>query len=549
MKHALKIVGIVIAVLIVIALVLPLLINVNAFRPQIEQELSAALARQVKLGDLKLSILGGSVSAADLSIADDPAFSKQPFIQAKALDVGVELVPLIFSKTLKVTNLTLDQPQVSLLRDAKGRWNFSSLSAKSGAAPAAQPQAAAPMEKAANKGKAAAASSNPNLSVGKLEIKNGSVTMANVSTHAKPQVYQSVNITVQDFSFTSNFPFTLSANLPGGGNVKLDGAAGPIAAADAALTPLQANITVNKLDLAASGFVEPASGIAGIVDFNGTVTSDGRQARSSGTASVDKLKVSPKGSPAGRAVDVKFATTHELEKQSGELTQGDVTIGKALAKLTGTYQMEPESTVLNMKLNAPNMPVDDLEAMLPALGVTLPSGSSLKGGTLSANFTITGPVDKLVINGPIQLANTTLAGFDLGSKMSAISALSGAKTGSDTVIENFSTDAHVAPDGISTQNVDLNLPALGVITGSGTISPQNALDYHMSAKLSGSAVGGIAQLAGMGGKNATIPFFIQGTTADPKFVPDVKGMLSSQFGQGPGNVVNSITGLFGKKKK
>jgi AsmA protein len=221
-----------------------------------------------------------------------------------------------------------------------------------------------------------------------------------------------------------------------------------------------------------------------------------------------------------------------------------------VAKLTGGYQIEPAATVLNLKLAADNMPVDDLETLLPALGVTLPAGSRLEGGTLTANFAISGPLDKLVINGPVQLANTKLAGFDLGSKMSAISSLSGAKTGQDTTIQNFSTDAHVAPEGIQTQNVNLNIPAIGVITGNGTISPQNALNYQMNAKLSGSLVGGLTQLAGLGNKNATIPFSIEGTTSDPKFVPNVKGMLSNQFksaGQG-NNVVNSITGLFGKKK-
>jgi AsmA protein len=205
-----------------------------------------------------------------------------------------------------------------------------------------------------------------------------------------------------------------------------------------------------------------------------------------------------------------------------------------------------------MKLNAENMPVDDLVATLPAMGVVLPSGSSLKGGTLTANFTMVGPVDKLVINGPVKMENTKLAGFDLGSKMSAISALTGAKTGSDTTIQNLSADAHVAPDGISTQNVNLNIPALGVVTGSGTISPQNALNYKMAAKLSGGVAGGLMQVAGMGSKNGSIPFFIQGTTSDPKFVPDVKGMLGSQLGgatQNPANIVNGLGGLFGKKKK
>jgi AsmA protein len=389
--------------------------------------------------------------------------------------------------------------------------------------------------------------------VGKLSVKNGTLSMANISTHEKPQVYTNVNITVQNFAFNSQFPFTMSAGLPGGGSMKLDGHAGPIAASDASLTPLQAKINVNALDVEKSGLVDPASGLGGIVDFNGNISSDGHQAQASGNATVAKLKASLKGSPAPKPVELKFNTTYDLQKQSGPLAT-DVSVGKAVAKLTGTYQIEPAATVLNTKLAADNMPVDDLETLLPALGVTLPAGSHLQGGTLTANLNITGPVDKLVITGPVQLANTKLAGFDLGSKLSAISALSGAKTGQDTIIQNFSTDAHVAPEGIQTQNVNLNIPALGVITGNGTISPQNALNYQMNAKLSGSVIGGLSQLAGLGNKSATIPFFIQGTTSDPKFVPNVKGMLSNEFnptaqGQSPGNLMNSITGLIKKKPK
>ena len=104
----------------------------------------------------------------------------------------------------------------------------------------------------------------------------------------------------------------------------------------------------------------------------------------------------------------------------------------------------------------------------------------------------------------------------------------------------------------------LVIPAIGTLTGSGTVSPQNALDYKMTASLSGSVATGLSQLAGGSGKGASIPFFIQGTASDPKFVPDVKGMLGSQLGnrlggQVPGGqnakgVVNSLTGLFGKKK-
>ena len=137
---ALKIVGIVVVILLLIAIALPFLINVNSFRPKLESELTDALGREVKVGNLSLSILSGSVSAEDLSIADDPAYSKDPFIRAKSLKVGVEVMPLIFSKTLHVTDITLDQPEIALLRDASGKWNFSSLGNKSAkAAPASGP--------------------------------------------------------------------------------------------------------------------------------------------------------------------------------------------------------------------------------------------------------------------------------------------------------------------------------------------------------------------------------------------------------------------------
>jgi len=563
MKRALKIVGIIVGILILIALVLPFVINVNSFRPRIESELTTALGRKVSVGNLVLSIWSGSLSADDIAIADDPTFSNSPFIRAKSLGVGVEVMPLIFSKTLHITDLTLTDPQVSLLRARSGRWNFSTIgkaAPQKNAAPPKQAAAPASTEKSSSPAESNSDQSfQQNLSVGKLSIKDGVVSIGDTGNASKARVYKNVNVTVKDFAFSSQFPFTLSADLPGGGTIKLDGNAGPINPSDAAATPLQAKLNLKSLDLAASGFVDPSSGISGVANFDGTVNSDGKQANSSGHATTDKLKLSPKGSPAPKTVNLQYATTYDLEKQNGRLTQGDVTVGKAVAKLSGTYDLQGESANLNMKLNADNMPVDDLESMLPALGVTLPSGSSLQGGTLSSDLTINGPVSKLVITGPVKLVDTKLHGFDLGSKMSAISALAGIKSGQDTAIQNFSSDVHVAPSGIQTQNINLVVPTIGTLTGNGTINPENALDYKMTAALSGTSVSSVSQLAGMSGKGASIPFFIQGTAANPKFVPDVKGMLGSQLGnrlgsQVPGgqngqHVVNSITGLFGKKKK
>ena len=535
MKTVLKIIGIVVALLIVVAIALPFLVNVNSFRPQIESSLSSALGRPVKVGNLSLSIFSGSLEADQLSIADDPKFSSAPFIQAKTLRVGVELLPLIFSKQLNVTRLLIDRPEIALLRDRDGVWNFSSL----GNQPA----------KTAEK-----TSSTPaNVNVAKLELTDGTVTLGSTTGKRKPIVYDKVNVELRNFSFTSTFPVIASARLPGGGSLKIDGSAGPINSTDTALTPVQAKVTLNKLDLAQSAFVDPVLGIAGSADFDGTLSSDGHLAKAMGTLKATSLKLVPKGSPAGVPVQFVFAVEHDLKQESGKLVQGDVAIGKALAKLTGTYDMHGETTSIRTKLNGQAMPVDDLEAMLPALGVILPTGSRLKGGTLSVELESNGPLDKLVSTGWVKMSNTALTGFNLGSKLSAITALTGKQTGNDTTIENLSSDVRYAPEGTRLDKINLVIPALGTVTGAGTISPNNALDFKMVANLNGGAVSGLTQMAGLGSKGTGgIPLTITGTTSNPTFMPDMKGMVGNQLkGLLPGgktNPLGDLGGLFGKKK-
>ena len=175
--------------------------------------------------------------------------------------------------------------------------------------------------------------------------------------------------------------------------MKLDGKAGPIDAADASLTPLDAKVDVEHFDIAASGVVDPAMGIAGVIDFTGDVASDGHQANSKGTLKANKIRLKPTGSPATVPVDVDYDTTYDLKRQAGTLKQGDVHIGKALAHLTGSYDISGASPTLNMKMNGKGMPIQDLEGMLPAAAINLPPGASLKSGSLDLDLALSGPAD------------------------------------------------------------------------------------------------------------------------------------------------------------
>jgi AsmA protein len=561
MKKALKIVLIVVGVLIVLALVVPFLIPVNQFRPTIEEKASAALGRKVELGNLSLSLISGSISADNISIGDDPKFSSSPFLTAKSLKVGVEILPLIFSKTLNVTDVTIDTPQVTLLRNPAGLWNYSSLGGSAAKSKSTSTSAA-------------------DLSIKKLDLKNGSIIIGSVSSQ-KRSTYDHVDVTASNVAMTSQFPVTVTADLPSGGKFKLDGVVGPIDEADTALTPLTAKLNVTGLNLASTGFLDPSMGLGGIVDLDGTLESKGGEAETKGNVKFSKALLIAGGAPAGVPVIVDFNTKYNLRKNAGVLNPSTLKIGGAAAHLNGTYQSAGEATVVNIKLEGKDMPAKDLEAFLPALGIHLPKGASLAAGTLNTDLNITGPTNKLVTNGTVGLFKAKIANFDLGSKMSTISMLTGVKTGQDLDIEKLTTNLRMAPDGLQAENFLAVVPALGNLIGAGTVNSKNDLDFKMAATLANTATfssSGGAPVSGIGGvlgaigggkgncKGATIPFLVHGTTADPKFVPDVGGiaasLVKSQLGcagstaagvtppqqLNPNTAVDALGGLFKKKK-
>jgi AsmA protein len=532
----LKIIAIVLVLLLAVVLALPFVLDVNQFRPQLESKLSDALGRQVKMGNLKLSILGGSVGVEDINIADNPEFSRSPFVTAKSLKVNMELKPLIFSKEIRITGISLDQPAISLVRSSSGKWNFSDLGGKE-------------EKQAENPG----AISQSNAFIRDLKIAGGRVTITEGGK--KPSIYDDVAITARNLSFTTSFPFSIAASLSGGGKFKLEGKAGPLNQTDLTTTPLTASVAINHFDLVESGFAAPASGLAGLVDFKGSVASDGKQAKSEGKSNVTKLQVIKGGSPAGQSIDLDYSLSYDLGQKSGSLTNVKVQCGKAVAQLSGNYAVRGEDLNLAMKLRGTNMPVQDLTALLPAFGVMLPKGSSLEGGALNVDLATEGPVNKLVTTGTAEISNTRLVGFDLSGKMAVLATLAGLKSNQKTEIEKFTSGMRMAPEGIQISNLLLVLPALGDISGTGKIAPDQTLDFTMLAKLKPAAGIGSVLTRLTAGNGLSLPFYVRGSASDPKFLPDAKNAAGSLLGSTASPVSkesealgNALRGLFKKKQ-
>src|ERR1700760_2859890 len=120
-------IGAVIAVVLIGAVCLPLFLNTDSFRTRIESTLTKSLGRRVTIGKLDLSLWSGGLVASNSTVADDPAFSTQPFIQADRIKIGVDIIPLILSRQVHIRGFVLTSPKVQLLRAANGTWNYSTI--------------------------------------------------------------------------------------------------------------------------------------------------------------------------------------------------------------------------------------------------------------------------------------------------------------------------------------------------------------------------------------------------------------------------------------
>jgi AsmA protein len=526
-----------------------LFVDANTFRPTIESRLTAALSRKVTLGTLSLSVMTGSLVANNLAIAEDPKFGQTPFFTAKRLRIGVLMKPLLLNSQLIVQSFEIDAPEIHLIRAEDRTWNFSTLSqglsGEAGSQNATQP------------------ATLPDLSVGLITIKDGNAKIETLPLQKNPQIYDHLNVKLEHFSLAEAFPFTISASLPGDGKVAVSGTVGPINPQDAAATTFDAQLTIKHLDPVVAGYVDPAAGVSMIGGLDAHIVSDGINVTSDGKVHAEHLILLKGGKAAPHPVDVDYQVGHSLKGNSGQVSDLALQTGAVAIHVKGTYHVAANEPVFDLKLLAQSVPIDGLQALMPAVGVKLPNDAVLKGGTLSANFDIRGSAKDNVIVGSYEIKDTQLVGYDLGSKIVGIAALGGIKTGDTVAIEVSRADMRITKSGSESTNIYSVLPALGESTGSGTVSPSGVLDYHLISKVANAkglnkvGVNILTKLnstsAGAKPSTATgIPINITGTAENPVITADVSGLVKGNAAalRSKGADILNKTGLsklFGKK--
>ena len=129
MKKILLSMGALLVLLVVLAILLPFIIDLNKYQDRYRPLIEDALNRKVSLTDMRLTILPRlGVRIAGFTVMDDPTFSAGAFASLTALDVGVKLLPLLTGR-VEVEEITLQDPVITVIKNRQGVLNVSTFGA------------------------------------------------------------------------------------------------------------------------------------------------------------------------------------------------------------------------------------------------------------------------------------------------------------------------------------------------------------------------------------------------------------------------------------
>ncbi len=412
--------GIVIVIILLVVGVFVATFNPNNYRGTIQAKLEQQLNRKVSLGTMDLGLFPLRFRVANLSIADDPGFGNgRSFVQAQELSVSVKLLPLL-SKSVQVDSLTLKRPDVELIKNAQGVWNFATLGQN---APA---------------GAKGAAPNAEQFSLGVLAIEDGQVAITDLQDSKPRTVYDHVNLKLTDFTPSTPFHLDASVNLPGSGSqeVRLQGQGGPLSHANPAMTPFKGSLDLKGVGIAGlQKFLQTPALVDtdGVLSGHTDIASQNGNLSANGQMNVDKPRLH--GIDVGYPINADFDVSDDLPNDLLRINKGAIKFGPTPLFVNGTVNSKPTPAQLDLNLKANDVSIVELARLAAAAGMAF-SPSTTVNGRINADIQVRGAADKPAMNGTLAGRDIQISGKDI-AKPVQVKALNVALTPTEIRSDNF----------------------------------------------------------------------------------------------------------------
>jgi AsmA protein len=505
-KAALIVVVALVLVVVGLAIIIPMFLNIDRFRPQVIAQLQEETGKPVQIGHLGLTILPQvAIRVDDFSMGNPPGFPSGNFVNAKKISAIVNASALLHH-SVEITTLELDDLTLDMLENTHEKWNFEN----------PPPKAAPPA------GNATGTSSGPSFTLGvisKLTIKQGHFSAASLlpSGALGPSLMDVRGAAINLRQVDLNAFTTASLRAPGPAQGELAG-----------LTAWFNTIVY-------------AADPSGPMVAQGTLEADSLQ-----FADVDVTKLKSKVRLYPKQV---FVDDLDLKCYGGGV-KGNLSLNFGGANLAYTVDARLKGINVAEFLNA----FPQAKGMLTG---TLEGNARLRGAVLHS----TDPLVGITGSGEVAIRNGQMPSLQLTSNLRMLTRVAsvGPANGDPSSFSSLLTDFRIADARLT--NTKISLVGNGVDvdgTGSMTMAGDGSLDYQGNAGIASngsnpltSVLGGLAGAKMENGK-LVFPFAVAGTFAKPKFslkgAPG-EGGVPGMAGQQPANVVRGLAGLLKKQKQ
>jgi uncharacterized protein involved in outer membrane biogenesis len=202
-------------ILAAVVFVAPAFLDLGSFKNTYLPLVEDTIHRRVDVGEVRLRLVPTpSIRLSSLKVWDTPDFPNNTFFAAEQIQLRLKLWPLLRGR-FEVTELVLDKPVVSLLKQPDGTFNYSDIAGKK-----AQGGGKRETRKKAA-GKTPDAGAIPLALPSRLRIREGEFKLE--TKGQEPVRIFGVDLFMEEFSADRPFPYRASFDYPGLKTISLEG--------------------------------------------------------------------------------------------------------------------------------------------------------------------------------------------------------------------------------------------------------------------------------------------------------------------------------------
>jgi AsmA protein len=206
----------VVGLLLATVLIAPTFIDLGLFKNTYLPLVEDALNRRVDVHEVRLTLVPTpSIRLSRLRVFDGPTSADKTFFSAQQVRLQLRFLPLLRGR-FEVTELILEKPVFNLMKQADGSFNYANMAGKKAPAGARRDT-----RKRVNESKNAESAPVPMIIPGRMSIHDGQLSI--LSKGQAPVQIKGIDLSLEEFSGESAFPFRASFDYPGLKTISLEG--------------------------------------------------------------------------------------------------------------------------------------------------------------------------------------------------------------------------------------------------------------------------------------------------------------------------------------